>query len=660
MPLPIKFNAAVASKLRDKELAEKIKSAKKSTPKSDNIMDVIERIRQDVEHHLGQFRDQYQIITDKDVFRQYIQKANKHGKIAIDTETLGLNPLIHGIVGLCLYFPGEPATYVPINHVNYVSDLRYDNQLTEADVREVLIELTADIIYHNAQFDIRVIRHQVGIRLPVFWDTLVGAQLYDENEPHGLKYLHGKYISHTDEQGFGDLFGKVQFKYIPIEYAYLYAAHDAIDTYELYEFQRAYFDAEPDLMWLLRNVEIPMVDVIVDLEDTGVAVDTEYLQKLHDKYHKNLQDAYDKCVAELEKEPILDKITKYNASNVNKPFIVPPNIASATQLAILFYDILKCTPINGKSSRCTDVDAMKSFSSKYPIAKAILDYRAAMKITSTYVDNIPGITHTDGRVHTHFNSMGAKTGRMSSSDPLNLQNIPSHNEDIRKMFVGQTTYRNVPLRSDNAYILDRCEEVEMSDGSWKWCELVKVGDILVGGDKVVAVKVKELKVLIGVAATQTPEDAQISIKAKTRRIIQGADYSAQEPRVLTQLCEDPGMLQAYMDGKDLYVEIASISFNRAYKFCLEHFPKGCPIKQNDEGKWVYALLKNGQDDGKLKFEELKYDDINPDDYDYDKLSDGETDVFKEGKEYRGQAKKILLGKHYAQLKLGERNNYGVA
>lgn len=138
------------------------------------------------------------------------------------------------------------------------------------------------------------------------------------------------------------------------------------------------------------------------------------------------------------------------------------------------------------------------------------------------------------------------------------------------------------------------------------------------------------------------------IKARTRRIIQGADYSAQEPRVLTQLCEDPSMLQAYMDGKDLYVEIASISFHRPYKFCLEHFPKNCPIKQNSEGKWVYALLKNGQDDGKEKFEDIDYSDINPEDYDYDKLSDGATDVFKEGKEYRGQAKKILLGIMYGR------------
>ena len=110
------------------------------------------------------------------------------------------------------------------------------------------------------------------------------------------------------------------------------------------------------------------------------------------------------------------------------------------------------------------------------------------------------------------------------------------------------------------------------------------------------------------------------------------------------------MLQAYMDGKDLYVEIASISFHRPYKKCLEHFPKNCPIKQNSDGKWVYALLKNGQDDEKEKFEDLDYSDVNPEDYDYDKLSDGETDVFKEGKEYRGQAKKILLGIMYGRGK----------
>lgn len=105
------------------------------------------------------------------------------------------------------------------------------------------------------------------------------------------------------------------------------------------------------------------------------------------------------------------------------------------------------------------------------------------------------------------------------------------------------------------------------------------------------------------------------------------------------------MLQAYMKGKDLYVEIASIAMHVPYKKCLEHFPKNCPIKKNEEGKWEYALRKDLNDDGKNEFEELDYSDINPEDYDYDKLADGETDVYKEGKERRSQAKKILLGRH---------------
>ena len=87
---------------------------------------------------------------------------------------------------------------------------------------------------------------------------------------------------------------------------------------------------------------------------------------------------------------------------------------------------------------------------------------------------------------------------MSSSDPLNLQNIPSHNDEIRKMFVGQTTYRDVEKRDDNAYILGREEEVQLQDGTWVWAENVKVGDVLDSGETVKAVRVKDFKVLIGV------------------------------------------------------------------------------------------------------------------------------------------------------------------
>lgn len=506
MPLPIKFKTEIANKLKDEEALKKLKMAKKSTPKSNNIIDILERIAQDVELNLGHYRDQYQLITDIDVFRNYINKANKHGYIAIDTETLGLNPLIHGIVGLCLYFPGEPATYVPINHANYITDERYPDQLTEADIKEVLQTLTANIIYHNAPFDIRVLKNQVGVRLDVFWDTLTAGNLLNEEEPHGLKELHGKYISHTKEKTFNDLFGKIPFKYVPIKHAYLYAAHDAIDTYELYEYQKTFLNDvsgnkyTKNLYNLFRNIEIPMINVIVDLEDNGVAVDLDYVKELHDKYQKNLDNAFDKCMEEVNK--VMDKITEYNNmyGSTNKAFEIPLNISSPVQLAILFYDILKCKPLKDKGARCTDVDVMNTWSKEQPIAKAILDYRSASKILTTYVDNIPLITHTDGRVHTHFNAIGAKTGRMSSGDPLNLQNIPSHNEDIRKMFVGQTTTRDVDIRPDNAYVVGREDEVEMNDGSWKWAELIKSGDILSSGEKVKFAKISKdgFRVLIAI------------------------------------------------------------------------------------------------------------------------------------------------------------------
>ena len=131
------------------------------------------------------------------------------------------------------------------------------------------------------------------------------------------------------------------------------------------------------------------------------------------------------------------------------------------------------------------------------LAEYILDYRAAQKLTSTYIDNIPKVIHTDGRVHTHFNSNGAATGRMSSSDPINLQNIPSHNNDIRKMFIGQTTYRDVESDS-NIYEFDRCEELELKDGTWKFVEQLKPNEELVDGEIVKSVKIEDLKVFIEV------------------------------------------------------------------------------------------------------------------------------------------------------------------
>lgn len=649
MPLPINFLPDVKSKLDDAALVAKLRNdKKKSKLSSNNILDLLEKIRQDIADHLEYKKDKFEFVTDPKRLEEYIDNANKFGKIAIDTETTGLNPMVVDIVGFSMYFPGETAIYVPINHEDYLTGNRLVNQMTKDQIAPILKKLTALIIWHNAPFDIRIFKHTMGVKLTCWWDTQSAACIIDENESHKLKDLHSKYISHVSEQTFAEYFKNIKYQLVPIELAYMYAANDAIDTWELYDFQynQQGLNEQSDMWWLFRNIEIPMVEVIIELEDNGVYVDMNKLNEFKTEYHGKLDKALEECYEEIAK--IQGKIDTYVLDHPETKLKQPINIGSASQLAILFYDVLGVKPFKDKKARAMDEDVMDMLSKTYPLAAKITDYRKAQKITSTYVDNIYEIVHTDGRVHTGFNSNGAVTGRMSSREPLNLQNIPARGpgKKLRQMYAGQTVYRDIVIRQDNAYICDRCEEVQLNDGSWIWAELLTQNDILSNGEIVKDVIVKDFKVLVGVR-----DDIDGILNARTVYIIQGSDYSAQEPRLLSQLCADEGMLQAYRDGKDLYVEIAAISFHRPYKMCLEHFPKGAPIKQDKEGHWWYAKLKTGDDDTIQNFEDFgKYleDTFDPDLYDYDKIADGENDKFDEGKEFRGQAKKILLGIMYGR------------
>lgn len=115
------------------------------------------------------------------------------------------------------------------------------------------------------------------------------------------------------------------------------------------------------------------------------------------------------------------------------------------------------------------------------------------------------------------------------------------------------------------------------------------------------------------------------MKARTRHVIMSSDYSQQEPKLLAQLCNDETMLQSYRDGKDLYAQIAAISFHKDYEDCLEFYPKGTPLKEIN-GK--LEIVKKGEEDF---------------------LADGETHTNVEGKARRTQAKSILLGEHLPSL-----------
>jgi DNA polymerase I-like protein with 3'-5' exonuclease and polymerase domains len=446
--MPLFDISETSSKAKDVELLKKSKTRAKAitTTKSSsgNLVNKIKSIVAMVETHLGKYRDETLLIQDEETLHSYIDKCIENGIYAIDTETTGLDPLLDMLVGVGIYTPGEKTTYIPINHLSYITGQKVKNQLPAEIVGKELARLDGiDSDMFNATFDIRVLKHGTGTRLKCTWDSYLASRCLNENEPNkGLKKLHLKYVLRGEEDAFkfDELFKGINFAYIPINTAALYAAHDPKITYEYADYQREVFRTREnlkDVYWVFKNIEMPCVDAVVDLEDTGVAFDIEYNEELKRKYHAIL----DEKEANFHKlcEMYKDEIDNYSGT---VKLDTPINIQSVPQLQALLYDIAKIEPVidkkTKKPTRSTSEETLQKL--KNPLADAILEYRSFSTLVSTFIDKLPEcINPNDGRIHCKFNQYGADTGRFSSQDP-NLQNIPSHNKDIRKMFKATDGY----------------------------------------------------------------------------------------------------------------------------------------------------------------------------------------------------------------------------
>ena len=442
----------------DKSVVNK-STNKKSAPiivKGGGLIEKISSINALVESKLGKYKDDYIVITDIQDLISYIDAAAKTGIIAIDTETTGLDPISDKIVGMSIYTPGKKAAYIPIHHISYITGMEVEGQLCEKEIAIELIRMqdyNVKVIMYNAKFDLRVIKNGLGVKLNCYFDCHLAAMCLNENEPHGLKTLHSKYVldGKEDEFSFGKLFDGITFDYVPIKTGYIYAARDAVDTYELYEWQLPYLTESNPLCTeyglehvskVFWDIEMPCIEVLAEMEDTGVDFDLDYAYELSEKYNKQKDEQLEEFYRILD--IYKPEIEKYKLNNPVNKLSDPINIASPTQLAILFYDILGIEAPDPKSPRGTGVEILQKIDN--PLCKAILDYRATEKLLSTYVDKLPEcINEKTGRIHCNFNQYGAKTGRMSSDNP-NMQNIPSHNHDIRQMFKATDGY--VMMSSD--------------------------------------------------------------------------------------------------------------------------------------------------------------------------------------------------------------------
>lgn len=478
--------------------------------------------------------DRLELLDNENKIREYIDCAITNGIIAVDTETNGLDRIDGKIAGVCLYTPGQKGVYIPVRHESFMTGIELNTNISKEfmkDQFERMNKSNIKYVLHNAKFDMHILWWMLGIKIIPYWDTQIGSQLLNENEPHKLKVLYKKYVDNADENSkvasFNSLFKGIEFNKVPPDVAYMYASFDPIMTYELYQFQYNFIDINGKyckekglerVAEVFRNIEMPLIQVVFEMECTGVKIDTDLAEKLKSQYTKHKDAAEEKFNLEIEKlNDKFDKLMIKNPAAYNKLFkdgIRKVSISSPTQLAILFYDVLEFESPDKKSPRGTGEAILKSFN--HPLVDSILEYRSMSKLLSTYIEAIPQhIAKRDNRLHANFNQYGAKTGRFSSSDP-NLQNIPS-------------------------------QKTTLSDGT-----VIDAG-----------------------------HDIRQMFIAGDGMVIVGGDFSQQEPRCLAHMSDDPHMLQAYLEGKDLYATIASKIYKMPYDECKEFRADGTV---NPDGK----------------------------------------------------------------------------
>lgn len=495
--------------------AEKSKQLEEPPPKTKvnakNLSAKINEISAKVVEH---FKDsKAELITAPDALHDYISKMLKAGIGAIDTETTGLDKIKDTIVGVSLYYPGGVEVYIPIKHIVPIFDEPYKDQLTYEQVAvelQRLADSNIKLIFANADFDLAMIFKDLKVDLlPVFWyDVIIAWRCIKEDEKdNSLKGLYTKYPlkGQMDRMKFSDFFTADLFPYCNPQVAKLYAAADAKYTYELCMWQLPYlkkdnpkcqkhhFEAIADLVW---GVEFPLTKICQLMHRRGIYLEKSVAAMLRTKYHGLLDAEYKKMYSLLD--AVLNDPKYFSTSK--RPFKTAKdfNPNSTPHVKWLCYDWLRLG--NGKTNS-TDKSVLSTYN--HPLIAQILKCRSLVTLIGTFVDKLPDGTTDDSRIHCTFKQLGARTGRLSSSDP-NMQNIPSKSNDIRHMF-----------RATPGYIM------------------------------------------------------------------LSSDYSQQEPKLTAFISQDPDMIKAFQENKDIYSFIASIAFNKTYEECKEFTPTG---EYNPDGK----------------------------------------------------------------------------
>ena len=357
----------------------------------------------------------YECVVNEEDLDRWIKKIEQASLTAVDTETTSLDALAAEIVGISLAVtPGE-ACYIPLAHRNGEAQLNRDLVLTR--LRPWLESAAHAKVGQNLKYDTHIFANY-GITLQgIAFDTLLESYVLESHLPHNMdslaeRHLGMKTIRYEEVCGKGA--HQIGFDQVDLQIATDYAAEDADITLRLHLELWPQIQANPGLLYVYQNIEMPAMRVLGIMERNGIRIDSALLAKQGQQVGKRL----------LELEGEIHQLA-------GQPF----NIQSPKQIAEILFGklelpVVKKTPSGAPS---TDEEVLQKLAEDYPLPARILDYRSLAKLMSTYIEKLPRMADPKtGRVHTNFSQATAVTGRLASSDP-NLQNIPVRTEEGRRI-----------------------------------------------------------------------------------------------------------------------------------------------------------------------------------------------------------------------------------
>jgi DNA polymerase-1 len=353
-----------------------------------------------------------------------------------------LDTILGKLVGISLSLAPNDAVYIPLMHTSAMGGGADIEQLPLRTVQEelgpVLLDPAIDKIAHNAKYDWRLLRrHGLNINRIVL-DTLLASYLINaDRRNHGLKDLAADLLGvkmTRIEELIGSGKNQITFDEVDVHAAATYAAADADMTLQLGYLLEPRVE-ECGAKKLMDEIELPLVPVLMDMEDCGVCIDVPHFRALA-----------------VETDAHLERLRDAIYAAVGREF----NIGSPKQVAQVLFEDLQLKPVKSKKTGySTDIQVLEELAEVHEVPRLLADYRQFEKLKGTYVDVLPTlICAATGRIHTTYNQAVAATGRLSSSDP-NLQNIPIRTEfgrKIRQGFVPCDREKNVLLAADYSQI----------------------------------------------------------------------------------------------------------------------------------------------------------------------------------------------------------------